>query len=145
MNELQEKQLKLMRLQTILLVCILVLLLAAGLFLVKQVTQLGTVVARVDIDAINRTIAELETAAANLGELDAEVLDQTVEALKAAAENLGAVDMDSLNLAIASLSGAAENLKELDIASFNSLITSLETASANLEKATSGIAGIFGR
>ena len=106
MNDLQEKQLKLMRLQTILLVCILVILLAAGLFLVKQIQNLNAVVAQVDIQSINNTIAELETAAAGLSELDAEVLNETVAALKIAAGNLGNVDMGSLNQAVDALSEA---------------------------------------
>ena len=145
MNDLQEKQLKLLRLQTVLLVCILVILLAAGLFLVKQVMDLSAMVSRVDMEAINRTIADLETAAKGLSQLDAEVLNETVAALKIAAGNLGDVNMGSLNDAVEALSGAADTLKELDIRHFNELIVSLETTAKNLEKTTSGFAGIFGR
>lgn len=145
MNDVQEKQLRLMRLQTVLLAAILVLLAVAGLFLMKQVNDLSAVVAQVDMDSINRAIAGLETAAGSLSQLDAQMLNETVAALRMAAGNLGAVDMGSLNQAVDALSGAAVTLKDLDIASFNELIASLETAAKNLEKTTSGIAGIFGR
>ena len=145
MTDVQDKQLRLMRLQTVLLAAILVLLVVTGLFLMKQINDLSAVVAQVDMESINRNIAELETAAGSLSQLDAQVLNETVAALKIAAGNLGAVDMGSLNQAVDALSGAADTLKDLDIASFNELIASLETAAKNLEKTTSGIAGIFGR
>ena len=82
MNDIQEKQLRLMRLQTVLLAAILVLLAVAGLFLMKQVNDLSAVVAQVDMDSINRAIAGLETAAGSLSQLDAQMLNETVAALR---------------------------------------------------------------
>ena len=142
MQETQQKQLRLLRLQTILMAGILVLLLAAGAFLAVQAVRLNAVAQRLDMASVNRTIAGLEAAADSLSALDGEQMQQTVAALQTAAQHLSDVDMASLNEAI---SGAAENLKELDIDAFNALIASLQASSENLEKATGVISGIFGR
>ena len=145
MQETQQKQLRLLRLQAILMAGILVLLLAAGAFLAVQAVRLNVVAQRLDMASVNRTIAGLEAAADSLSALDGEQMQQTVAALQTAAQHLSDVDMASLNEAIEALSGAAENLKELDIDAFNALIASLQASSENLEKATGVISGIFGR
>ena len=144
MQETQQKQLRLLRLQAILMAGILVLLLAAGAFLAVQAVRLNAVAQRLDMASVNRTIAGLE-AADSLSALDGAQMQQTVAALQTAAQHLSDVDMASLNEAIEALSGAAENLKELDIDAFNALIASLQASSENLEKATGVISGIFGR
>ena len=136
----EEKQLAMMRLQTVLLVCILLFLIIAGVALLGQFSQLTAAVAEVDLQQINELAAGLSDLADSLNEMDAAALNETVASLQKAADNLSAVDMQSLNEAVSALSGAANTLKKLDISGLNDLVASLEVAANKLESTTSAIA-----
>ena len=142
---MQEKQLRQMRLQTLLLAAILILLAATAVFLTGQIRDVGAMIQALDMEEINSAITAMTAAAEDLSNVDVEALNAAIAALSGAAENLTAVDMQVLNQAIASLSGAAENLQGLDIETLNQLVASLETVAANLERTSKAITGIFGR
>ena len=142
----QDQQLKLMKLQTILMGCILILLLAVALFLVTQVTgvvaQVNDVLVKVnnlDLDEINQTVEALHEAADGLAKMDVEVVNGAISSLKAAADHLGDVDIDAINEGIEALSGAGKQLQDLDMKKLNSVIESLGTVTAQLEKTTGTI------
>ena len=141
----QEKQLAMMRIQTLLLVCILVLLVISAVFLFGQFSRLTATVSQLDLDQVNRLVEELSDVANQLSAMDGAALNETVRSLQKAADNLTAVDMNSLNEAVNALSGAANTLKKLDIAGLNDLVASLETVAARLDATTGAIGKIFGR
>ena len=102
----QEKQLAMMRIQTLLLVCILVLLVISAVFLIGQFSRLTATVSQLDLDQVNRLVEELSDVANQLSAMDGAALNETVRSLQKAADNLTAVDMNSLNEAVNALSGA---------------------------------------
>ena len=109
MNEQKQspeaRQLRLIRLQTIMIACILVLILAFVLFLGLKVNTVMEVVEQLDVTQLNAAVASL----------------------KAAADKLAAVDIDSLNAGIQGLADAAGQLSQLDFEKLNTFMESLET------------------
>ena len=121
-NEFEKRQLRLLRVQTAVLMCILVLLVAGGIFLTVQLADLGDCLALVE---------------RQLQGVDMDEVNRAVGALTGAAQELGNVDMDALNQAVAALAGAAENLQDLDFEALNTLVKTLETVASRLERVTS--------
>jgi len=139
----EKKMLRMMQLQTVLLACILVLLLAAGVFLVGELANLGELMQLVeqqlqalDLDAVNEAVAAMAAAGEELSAVDVKALNGAVAALKDAAGNLSDVDMQALNEAVTALKGAAEGMQDLDFKALSDLIQSLETVSSRLERVT---------
>ncbi len=170
----QERQLTLMRVQTALLALILVILLAAGVFVAREISELQSVMdvieqdvkaldmdamndavsaltdaakqfSFVDMDALNGAVRSLTEAADQLSSVDANTLNETVTALRDAAKMLSDVDMKGINKAVSSLTDAVNNLKDVDIDSLNALVQSLETVASKLQSAADAISGLFRR
>lgn len=141
----QELQLRHMKLQTGLMVCMLVFLLVVGIFLMVQVTDAMGMARRLDLQKVNDTIASLESVASELNNVDMEAINGAVTALKDAAGTLSEADIGAINEGIRALSSAADNLKDIDIDSFNALIESLQTVTDQMESTTSALAKIFGK
>ena len=138
-----QKLLRWMQIQTIIMAVILVLLLAAGIFLVSQVAELGNLLwlmeeklQALDLEAINEAVESLSAAGQEMANIDVKALNAAVAALKDAAGNLSAVDMEALNGAIDSLSGAAEGMMEMDFKALNELVETLDAVATRLEKVT---------
>ena len=139
-QEFQNKQLRMMQIQTAILAAILILLLAAGIFLAVQLADLGHLMdlmeqqlLALDLEQINQAVASLTDT---VDAMDMKALNGAVASLKGAAGNLSAVDMQALNAAIDSLSGAAEGLQEMDFAALNDLVETLGAVAARLERVT---------
>ncbi len=146
---LARKQLRMMRLQTILIAALLLILLAGIVFLAVRFREIGeladtlkTEVELIDVGAINDAAGNLASAAE---ELDMDAVGQTVEALKRAAEGIESVDMSELNDAVAALKAAAQSLSEIDVDSLNSLVEALDGTATKLGSTVNAIGGIFGR
>ena len=107
----EEKQLRLMRLQTAMLVLILLLIAALVFFVIGKVNTVVAMVQQVDVQQIN----------------------DTVLSLKNAADNLGNVDMDSLNAAIGSLSDTAGQISRLDFQKLSDFMDSLDTLGEQMD------------
>lgn len=144
-KNVQETQLKLMKLQTGMIAGILVILLVVGVFLMVQVNTVMQQVRSLDLDKINATVASLQQTAAELEKVDMEAINGAVTSLKGAAENLSNVDIKAINEGIQALTEAAGNLQGLDIEEMNGLIKSLETVAGQMEKTTSAFAKLFGK
>ena len=173
-TNIAEKQLKLLRMQTIMTACILAIVLIAGIFAVKEFASLRSGMDMIEqkietldvetlndaigaftdaaeqfnsinMDEFNGTVESLQAAAENFGSVNMERFNGTVESLQTAAENFGSVDIDRLNEAVSSLKGAADTFKSIDVEALNSLVHALETVSTRLENAVSAITGIFKR
>ena len=84
----QNKQLRLMQLQTLLLAAILILLAAAALFLTAQIRDVGELVQQLDMGEINSAITAMTAAAEDLSNVDVEALNQLVASLETVAANL---------------------------------------------------------
>lgn len=146
------KQMKLLRLQTILIACLLAVVLAAGIFLAVQFASIRSCVDMIELNlqsldaaAFNRAADSFTSAADQFSSIDMDKLNETVEYLQSAADNLGNVDINKLNNAVASLREAADTFKGIDVEALNSLVQALETVSSKLEAAVSAITGIFSR
>lgn len=146
----EEKQLKMLKLQTGILAAMLVFFVILGVMLAGKaigvMNQAMGVMAKVDqldLDTVNSTVAALQDAALELQNVDMDTLNKAVSSLKGAAENLTAVDMEAINEGIRSLSEAANNLDGLNIDELNALITSLDTVASRMEKTSAMFSKIF--
>ena len=144
-EEMMEKQLRLLKLQTGLIAGVLVLLLVMGVFLAVQVNRMTELVNTVDMEKINSTLSSLQVAAAELEGLDMEQINAVIASLRGAAENFAKTDMAAINDGIRELSAAAENLSGLDVEQVNNLIESLEAVAKQMERTTSSFSKLFGR
>ena len=111
----EEKQLSLLRLQTVMIALILILILLAVLFLFGKVNEVMALVRQVDISEVNEAVTSLKTAA----------------------ETLSQVDMEALNGGIRDLSSAAGNLGQLDFGKLTRFMDSLEDLSAQMDNVSS--------
>ena len=160
------------RIQTALLLCLVLLLIGAGIILALRLQELeqcidllgddlqtldrdeirdtvsslneaaGTL-ASVDMGQFNETVVALENAAGKLSGVDITALNNAVTSLKGAAGKLNDVDIDALNGAVAALKDAAGTLKNVDVEALNSLVGSLENVATKLQNAVNAITGIF--
>lgn len=147
----EEKQLKMLKLQTGILAAMLVFFVILGAVLagkavgvMNQAMDVMQKVNQLDLDTVNSTVAALQDAALELQNVDMDTLNKAVGSLKTAAENLTAVDIDAINEGIRSLSEAANNLDGLNIDELNALITSLDTVAARMEKTSTLFGKLFG-
>ena len=122
-NSPQEKQLRLMKIQTAATVGILVLVL---LFVLFSAVKLNSVIMQ-------------------FRELDLQQMNEAVASLKNVADNLAKVDTGAINEGIQGLSDAAEQLEELDVTKLNRFMNSLEAVADQMDAAAEVLRGIFGK
>lgn len=122
-SELQkviEKQNRLIRFQSLVQSLILVFLIGivvvGGIiyFRVKEtLTTVEVKIAEVDTESLNRSIAALDQASANLEGLDAVAINDSVTSLNDAADNLSKIDTEQMNEMTESLNNSAKSLEEV--------------------------------
>ncbi|MBR6407974.1 MAG: hypothetical protein IKS19_05295 [Clostridia bacterium] len=144
-----------MRIQTALLGCILLIILAVGVFAAvefstvhRSLALIETDVRNVEVDQINEAVEALTAAANKLTEADVETLNETAASLRDAANMLAGLDTDGINDAVRALTEAANKLSELDIESLNGLVSALESTAQRLQNTANSIAtlgGLLGR
>ena len=115
------------RLQTIALYAILLLLIAAAIFIALQFASLRS------------SIAELEAA---LPHIDAEKFTGLADSLRDTSEKLADINYTET---VDALRDAAGTFSKIDVESLNALVNSLESVAERLQNAVNAIAGIFGR
>ena len=147
-----EALLRMQRIQIILTACILIVVLAAGIFLALQFNSINRVVDLIDqrvqsfdMEALNDAVDSFSEASDKITSIDIDELNRTVTSLKEAADNIGSMDIKKLNDAVTALKDAAKNLSGIDVESLNSLVQALQSVAERLERAVSTISGIFGR
>lgn len=113
----EEKQLTLMRIQTGLLVGILILIALFVIFVLLAVQDGMDLLHQLDMGQLNAAVTSLKTAA----------------------DKLSAVDIQSLNSAIGDLSMAAEDLSTLDFEKLAGFMDSLETMGKQMD----AVSGFF--
>lgn len=123
MSDLQkiiEKQNRLIRFQSVIQSVILILFVGvivfAAVFFLRVQTTVVTVeakLAEVDTESLNRSIAALDQASANLEGLDAVAINDSVKSLNDAADNLSEIDTEQLNEMTKSLNESAKSLEEV--------------------------------
>ena len=147
-----ERLLRMQRTQTILTACILVVILAVGLFLALQFNSISRCVDLIqqrvesfDMESLNGAVDAFTEAADRFNSVDIAQLNKTVTSLKEAADNIGSMDIKKLNDAVVSLKDAAKTFSEIDVESLNSLVQALQSVAERLERTASAISGVFGR
>ncbi len=125
---MENSQMKMMKIQTILIACILLVVLAIGVFLAVQFSSVGK--------CVDVVVEKLEA-------IDAEKLNDAIGAFSEAAEQFNEMDIDKINDSISSLQKAAENLGKVDIEQLNLLVESLNATAEKLQNAVNAITGIF--
>ena len=123
-----------MKLQTLLIFCILLIIMAVGIYAVVGITAMRRYAVRIG-DTVSETLSGLDT----------ETASETLSALSDAAKRLDEIDTDKLNSLITSLRAAAEHLQSIDTEKLNALIESLEGTASALANVKSVFDGIFGR
>ena len=129
-NDLQFRQLRQMKLQTVLILCIFLVILFVGIF------------AFTELLSVRRYTASLRET---LSSIDTETVGNIMDAFSDAGEKLNAIDTDELNALISSLRAAADNLQGIDAERLNELIASLEGTASALQGVTGVFGGLFGR
>jgi len=125
----EEKQLRLMRLQTYMTAAILLILLVGSAFAAYEFKTIHS---------------SLKMAEEKLEQIDVAEITAATDSLKDAADTLAAMDMSSMNTTAESLREAADNLAQLDTDAFNEVVTSLQNVSSNLESVSNKLSGLFG-
>lgn len=110
----EQKQLFLLRLQTLMIFVILLLILSAVLFLFMKGNEISALVQSIDTAQINQAVGSLKTAADTLGALDTEKLNAGIGDLSATAENLSQLDFEKLESFMESMEGLG---KQMDLIS----------------------------
>lgn len=152
MTVFAEKQYRMQKLQTIVTVCILIVLLIAILFIAIQFTSINHCIGLIEADLqaldaemLENAVSSFTDAANQFASVDMDELNRTVLALQSAAKSFGSMDTDELNGAIVSLREAAASFNDVDIKALNALVNSLETVAARLERTLNLFPSIFGR
>ena len=129
-NDIQLKQLKLMRLQTILIGALIVLMIFGAIFVAVEIRSLKSDFRKIEdkIDTINF-----------------KSFNDAIDSFNDAADKFNAIDMPGFNSTVESLKGAADNFSSVDVEKLNSLVNSLNTVATKLENAVNAINKIFGR
>ena len=127
-ERLLRKQTGLLRAQVFLRVIILLVVLAAGFFLVKEVRALGNVL----------TLAEEKLEA-----LDVEKLNATAKSVSETAESLRDIDAETIDRASDAIQAAADGIRGLDLDKIDALIKGLDSAAGKLDSAVSEFKGMF--
>lgn len=131
-SELQkviEKQNRLIRVQSVIQSLILI-------FLVGIVVVGGIIYFRV-----KDTLNVVET---KIAEVDTESLNRSIAALDQASAELEGIDAIAINDSVKSLDAAADNLSKIDTENLNDMTESLNNSAKDLEKVTDGLANLFG-
>ena len=120
LKQVIEKQNRLIRfqsmIQSFILVCLLAIVIVGGIVYLRvkdTLTNVETKIAEVDTESLNRSIAALDQASANLEGLDAVAINDSVKSLNAAADNLSKIDTEQLNEMTESLNESAKSLEEV--------------------------------
>lgn len=95
-NDIQRRQLQMMRLQTIMTAAILVIALIVGVFVIVQFSSMKSC-----IDTITQKAQTI----------DSETLNEAIDSLREVAENLSGVDTEKLNEFISALNSTAEKFQ----------------------------------
>ena len=129
-KDVQTQQLNLMRIQTILIACILLIVVTVGAILATQ------------FKSIKNCINLIEQ---NMLTIDTDALNEAVDAFTGAANQFNALDMNEFNDTVAALDDAAKQLKGVDVESLNSLVSALEDVATRLQNTVNAISGFLGR
>ena len=129
-TDMQEKQLRQMKIQTAFIVGIFLVIAAVGIFTVLQFAAM-----RSAVDGLGQTVQSVDPG----------TLERAVHSFSDAADQFGKLDMEELNETVSSLRSAAEQLKGMDMEKLNEMLGTLESAASKLQSAVSAIAAIFGR
>ena len=116
----EEQQLRMIKIQTVMIAAILVLVLVFVLVMVTKVSDVVAIVQQIDPEQINGAVASL----------------------RAAADRLASVDMDSLNSGIRGLSDAADELSTLDFEKLAGFMDSLETMGKQMDAVSNLFKGL---
>lgn len=122
------KQTGLLRAQVFLRVVILLIVVAAGFFLVKELRTLGNVL----------TLAEEKLEA-----LDVEKLNAAVKSVSEAAENLKDIDAETIDGVSSAIRSAADGIRGLDLDRIDALVKGLDSAAGKLDSAVNSFKSIF--
>lgn len=128
-KDVQTRQLRWIKLQTILLACILVVVVIVGIFAATQFKSM-----RNCIDLIEQNMQTIDTAS----------LNKAVDAFTEAASQFNKIDMNVFNDTVSSLDTAAEKLKDVNVDSLNTLVEALEGVATKLQSTANAISGFFG-
>lgn len=149
-DQTEKKRLTHARIQTVLLVCIVVLLLVVALTAIRGIDSLQRTLTltqekldTLNMDDINRIVSALQGITAQLRELDLSHLDETADALGRAAENLDDVDIDTFNAAVNALKDAASKFQKIDIDALNTVAKALGEATEKLQGAVEKASGLM--
>ena len=129
-EKIAQKQLRQMRMLTIMMAILLALFLTAGFLLAKEFRSIQNCISLIEQDV--QTV-------------DMNSLNSAVDAFTDAANQFNKIDMDEFNGTVASLDSAAAQLKGVDVESLNSLVDALEGVATKLQNAVNAISGLFGR
>lgn len=102
--------------QSLILVFLIGIVVVGGIiyFRVKEtLTTVEVKIAEVDTESLNRSIAALDQASANLEGLDAVAINDSVTSLNDAADNLSKIDTEQMNEMTESLNNSAKSLEEV--------------------------------
>ena len=127
-ERLLRKQTGLLRAQVFLRVIILLVVLAAGFFLVKEIQKLDRCL----------TLAEEKLEA-----LDVEKLNAAVKSASDTAESLRDIDAETINRASDAIQSAADGIRGLDLDKIDALIKGLDSAAGKLDSAVSEFKSMF--
>ena len=109
----EERQLLQMKIQTGILVFILVLLFAFVAVILVQVNDVVTQIKQIDLNAVNGAIQAVQDVAEELSDIDMHAVNEGIAALGGAAGNLQNLDMGALNKVVGSLTAVAEKLEKI--------------------------------
>ena len=99
----QKKQLFHLRLQTAILLLMLVILGAFLLFLAVRVNTVMDLVRQIDVLQLNEAVVSMKSAADSIAQVDVEQLNQGIRSLAAAGENLSDLDFQQLRTLLDSM------------------------------------------
>ena len=128
-KDLQTRQFNWMKLQAILIACILVIVVVVG------------IIAATEFKSVQKCIDLIEQ---NMQTIDTDSLNRAVDAFTDAASQFNKIDMNVFNDTVSSLDTAAEKLKDVNIDSLNTLVESLEGVATKLQSVANAISGFFG-
>ena len=127
-ERLLRKQTGLLRAQVFLRVIILLVVVAVGFFLVKEVRALGEC---------------LTLAQEKLEALDMDALNTAVKSVSEAAADLKGIDAETIDGVSAAIQSAADGVRELDLNRIDELVKGLDSAAGKLDSAVNAFKSMF--
>lgn len=129
-KDVQTRQLNMMKIQTILIACILIIVVVVGVALVSQFKNIQDCIGMIE---------------QNMQTIDTDALNGAVDAFTDAANQFNKIDMDEFNDTVSALDAAAGQLREVDVDSLNALVAALEDVATRLQNTVNSISKFFGR